>query len=361
MSWIGWIPDLQALDFWVWGILVVPVVVVGIPVLMATVQVPRSLAFEAVAEGDLSDAQRRWFERVGELLRSVGYETAVTFRAPNLPSQNLSRAWVSGMDGSVALAMAIRDERQGTVLSENLVEFNTEFDDGSFVNTRSAAVTDLFVLLPGCERHIHRTRDPLALKRHHERHCRAHATAAARPMQAGALLTRMGEFHQRWIAHQIERGLLRVLDEDSCGATLRLALRGIGSFVNPFGDRFSLLRMLAGLAAGLVAPVLLAFAATLPSVSLAAQVQSLSPMSNHLAEILTLVPVFLLASAGVGWIFESRAVVWAPLLASLAGWLALPASTPDAAARATWLLVLIGTSLLANAVSNQRHRRQALI
>jgi hypothetical protein len=63
----------------------------------------------------------------------------------------------------------------------------------------------------------------------------------------------------------------------------------------------------------------------------------------------------------VGWIFESRAVVWAPLLASLAGWLSLPSSTPDTAARAAWLLVLIGTSLLANSVSNLRHRRQALI
>jgi hypothetical protein len=361
MSWLGWVPDLQVLDLWVWGALVAPVVLVGIPILLATVRVPRALAFEEVPDAELSEAQRRWFEGLGERLRGVGYENAVTFRAVNLPSQNLSRAWVSGMDGSVALAMAIRDERQGSVMSDNLVEFNTEFGDGSFVNTRSTSVTDLFHLLPGCERHIHYTRDPLALKRHHDRHCRAHDTAAPRPVQATALLTRMGEFHQRWIAHQIDRGLLRVVDAESCGATLRLALRGIASFFNPFGDRFSLPRMLAGLAAGLAVPLVAAFAVTLPPVYLTTQVQSLAPMSNHMAEILTLVPVFLLASAGVGWIFESRAVVWAPLLASLAGWLALPSSTPDTAARAAWLLVLIGTSLLANSVSNLRHRRQALI
>ena len=125
MSWIGWIPDLHALDLWVWGILVVPTLVVGIPILMATVRVPRVLAFEEVAEGELSSAQQRWFEKLGEPLRGVGHETAVTFRAPNLPSQNLSRAWVSGMDGSVALAVAIRDERESSVLSDNLVEFNT--------------------------------------------------------------------------------------------------------------------------------------------------------------------------------------------------------------------------------------------
>jgi hypothetical protein len=31
------------------------------------------------------------------------------------------------------------------------------------------------------------------------------------------------------------------------------------------------------------------------------------------------------------------------------------------AARGTWLLVLIGGSLLANSLSNERHRRQALV
>jgi hypothetical protein len=161
MDWLLRIPDLQALDLWAWGLLVVPVVVVGTPLLMATVRVPRRLEFEVAAEAELGDAQRRWFERVGELLRTPGYEPAVTFVAKNLPSQNLSHAWVSGLDGSVALAMALSDERDGSVLSENLVEFNTEFSHGSFVNTRSRSVTDLFDVLPGCERHIHRTRDLL--------------------------------------------------------------------------------------------------------------------------------------------------------------------------------------------------------
>jgi hypothetical protein len=360
MDWIGWIPDLRVLDLWVWGLLVAPVVVAGVPLLLATVRVPRTLELEEVADSDLDPTQRSWFDGIGQQLRTLGYETGVTFRAPNLPGENLSRAWVGGMDGSVAVALALKDERGHSVLSENLVEFNTEFSDGSFVNTRSTAVTDLFDLPAGYARHIHPTRSPRTLKQLHERHCQRQKVAAV-PVQASELLARMGDFHRRWIAHQLDRGLLRVVDDEWCGATVRLALRGIRSFFNPFGDRFSPLRLLVGLAAGLTAPLLVAIALSLPSLSLVPQVQSVIPVSSHLAEVLTLAPALLLAAAAVGWIFESRAVVWAPLLASGVGWLALPASSPDAFARAAWLGVLLATPVLANGVSNLRHRRQALV
>jgi len=66
-------------------------------------------------------------------------------------------------------------------------------------------------------------------------------------------------------------------------------------------------------------------------------------------------------AASVGWIFESRAVVWAPLLVSLAGWLALPHTTPDEWVRLAWLLLLLGTSAVANGACSLRHRSQALV
>jgi hypothetical protein len=361
MDWLHWIPEPATLDLWVWGILVVPVVVVGIPLILSSVRVPRGLAFEEIPDAELSDAQRRWFERVGERLREVGFEPAVTFRAPDLPSHNLSRAFVSGRDGSVAIAMALRDQREGSVLSDNLLEITTEFGDGSFVNTRSRTITDLFDLLPGYRRYVHVTRDPLTLHQHHDHHCREHTAASPQPVIADRLLARMAEFHERWIAHQMGRGLLRERDAQTCGASLRLALRGVGSFFNPFGDRFSLPRLLAGLAAGLGAPLIAVLALGHPGVPLVATVQSLAPMSHHLAEMLTLAPVLLASAATLGWIFESRAVVWAPLLVSLAGWLALPHTTPDAGVRLVWLLLLLGTSAVANSTSNARHRSQALV
>lgn len=361
MDWLHWIPEPATLDLWVWGLLVVPVVAVGIPLILSSVRVPRRLVLEEIADDELSDAQRRWFEGVGERLREVGFERAATFRAPDLPSHNLSRAFVSGRDGSVAVAMALRDQREGAVLSDNLLELTTEFGDGSFVNTRSRAITDLFDLPPGYLRYVHVTRDPLALHQHHDRHCREHTAASPQPVIGDRLLARLAEFHERWIAHQIGRGLLRERDAQWCGATLRLALRGVASFFNPFGDRFSLARLLAGLTTGLAAPLLAALALGHPSLPLVATVQSLAPMSNHLAEMLTFAPVFLASAATLGWIFESRAVVWSPLLASLAGWLVLPPATPDAGARLAWLLVLLGTSAVANSVSNARHRRQALV
>jgi hypothetical protein len=361
MDWLQWIPEPATLDLWVWGLLVVPVVVAGIPIILASVRVPRFLTLEEVADGELSEAQRRWFEGVGERLREVGFETAATFRAPDLPSHNLSRAFVNGRDGSVAITMALRDQREGSVLSDNLLEITTEFGDGSFVNTRSRTITDLFDLPPGYRRYVHITRDPLALHQHHDRHCHEHTAASPQPVMADRLLARVAEFHERWIAHQVSRGLLRERNAQTCGATLRLALRGVGSFFNPFGDRFSLARMLIGLAAGLGAPLIAVLALSDPSLPLVATLQSLMPMSNHLAEMLALAPVFLAGAATVGWVLESRAVVWAPLLVSLAGWLALPHTTPDEWVRLTWLLLLLGTSIVANGASNLRHRSQALV
>ncbi len=361
MDWIHWIPQPATLDLWVWGTLVVPVAVVGIPLILSSVRVPRFLALEEVADAELSEAQRRWFEGVGERLREVGFEPVATFRAPDLPSHNLSRAFANGRDGSVAIAMALRDQREGSVLADNLLEITTEFGDGSFVNTRSRSITDLFDLLPGYRRHVHVTRDPLALHRHHDQHCRERTGASPQPVVADRLLARMAEFHERWIAHQIARGLLRERDAQTCGATLRLALRGVGSFFNPFGDRFSLARLLAGLAAGLGAPLVAALALSYASVPLVATLENLLPLSNHLAEMLALAPVLLAGAASVGWILESRAVVWAPLLVSLAGWLALPHTTPDEWVCLTWLLLLLATSAVANGASNLRHRRQALV
>jgi hypothetical protein len=361
MEWIQWIPEPATLDLWVWGVLVVPVVVAGIPLILASVRVPRFLALEEVADGELSDAQRSWFERVGTRLGGVGFEPVATFRAPDLPSHNLSRAFTNGRDGSVAIAMALRDRREGSALSDNVLEITTEFGDGSFVNTRSRSITDLFDLPPGYRRYIHITRDPLALYRHHDRHSRERGAASPQPVIADRLLARLAEFHERWIAHQIDRGLLRERNPRTCGATLRLALRGVGAFFDPFGDRFSVPRLLAGLAAGLGAPLIAALALGHPSLPLMATLQSLLPMSNHLAEMLMLAPVFLAGAAGVGWMLESRAVVWAPLLVSLAGWLALPHTTPDEWVRLTWLLLLLGTSAVANGASNLRHRSQALV
>ncbi|HEY5657458.1 MAG TPA: hypothetical protein VIY27_06685 [Myxococcota bacterium] len=361
MDWLRWIPEPATLDLWVWGLLVLPVVLVGIPLILASVRVPRRLALEVVSDAELSGAQRRWFEGVEERLRQVGFEPAVTFSAPDLPSHNLSRAFTNGRDGSVAVAMALRDRREGAVLSDNLLELTTEFGDGSFVNTRSRAVTDLFDLPPGYRRYVHVTRDPLALHRHHERHCRAHTAASPQAVIGDGLLARLAEFHERWIGHQIGRGLLRERDAHTCGPTLRLALRGTLSFFDPFGDRFSLLRLLAGLAAGLGAPLIAVLALSHPSFPVVARLQSLLPLSNGLAEMLALTPVLLASAASVGWIFESRAVVWAPLLISLAGWLALPHATPDPAVRLTWLLVLLGASLTAHAAANTRLRRQAIV
>lgn len=73
MDWLGWIPEPVTLDVLVWWIFVVPVVVFGVPVVLACDRVPRGLELHGVPEDELSDAQRWWFTDVGLRLRELGF------------------------------------------------------------------------------------------------------------------------------------------------------------------------------------------------------------------------------------------------------------------------------------------------
>ncbi len=237
----------------------------------------------------------------------------------------------------------------------------TEFSDGTLVSTRTAAVDDLFDPLPGHECHVHRYgADPETLRNHHQRHCERHLLKQPVHMSPGGILPGFLAHHERWTAHQVSRGLLRDRNAAEYGTSFKLALRGVLSFYNPFGDRFTMLRLLLGLLAGLAPPLLAALALAGAPAPWLVQLEASLGASPAAAQLLVLGASLLASAAAVGWIFESRAVVWSPILACLAGLLVLPESVPEPGLRAAWTGVLLATAVVANALSNLRHRRQAL-
>ena len=361
MAWLSWLPDLAALQTWLLGLLVAPVFVIGIPLLMAVTRLPRRLVIEPVPEGALTPAQARWLGGVDEKLRPFGFETVETFRVPNLPHANLGRLYRSTVDATVATAMALRAENEQAVLSANPVELVTEFADGSMVATRSAAVDELFDLLPGYELNVHReTDDPAELRRLHERHCEQHLVKQPVYTPPAAVLPKFCAFHERWGAHQVARGLLRVRDENDYGATFKLALRGVLSYFNPFGDRFTVLRLLLGVLVGLAPPMLAALAVAGPAAPWLRGLEVGLGWGPAAPELLVLGAALLASAAAVGWVFESRAVVWSPILACVAGLLVVPETVPEPGLRAAWAGVLLATPVVANALSNFRHRLQSV-
>ncbi len=56
------------------------------------------------------------------------------------------------------------------------------------------------------------------------------------------------------MTHQVNRGLLKPTGDDEYGPTLRLALRGVRSFFNPFEEGLDLWKLAAVLLGGITLP-----------------------------------------------------------------------------------------------------------
>ncbi len=141
--------------------------------------------------------------------------------------------------------------------------------------------------------------------------------------------------NERWVDHQVDRGLLRVCPgRDERGGTFELGLRSALCFFNPFADRFTVWRLALGLLAGLAPPALAALLLAGPEAPWVSQLR----LGSGLAELLVLGPSILVSAAAVGWVFETRAIVWSPIVACLAGSWCCPrrSGTPACARPGPW-------------------------
>jgi hypothetical protein len=363
MAWLlGLLPTPETLDAVLLVLFVGPVALLGVPVLRASIRVPRRMEIVQLADGELPPRVREYFERIESRLRTEGFNPIATFSVVNLPAHNVNRAYLSAGDPAVALATVGSVDRDGVTVGARYLEFVTEFADGTTVNTRSAAIDDPFDLLPGYHRYVHpRISDPLVLKQEHAAHCEPFAVKEAQHCDPAAMLDRLRAYHLRWITHQEDRGLLRRLrgDDVQDGATVRLALRGIASFFNPFAEGFTTSKFLLALALGFAAPVLAITALDRAELPVVSSLMHATGLAEPLVRLLVMAPILLAGAAAAGWIFTGHALLWGFLVTYASSRLVLPAGLDDDLARAVWIGTLLAAPAVAQRVETFRNRARS--
>jgi hypothetical protein len=287
----------------------------------------------------------------------VGYRPVRTFRIENLPAQNFNRVYQSSAGPAAAVVSTMRHDFADSTVSGALLELATEFRDGTIVNTRSATMTDLLDVPPGMELHVHRgASGPEELLRHHERHCEPHKIREPVYRSPEELEDRLNAMHSRWLAHQEQRRLLRPRDAAPYGPTVRLALRGIRTFLDPFADQFAFPRLALALLAGFAVPVIAiaALSVSSPFAALGAA------FGEERALLAAMAPLLLLASASVGWILDQKGMLWGLLFTWLCGRWFLPEAA-DALVLAGWLGTLLGCALISGFATSLRNRRRSVL
>lgn len=306
----------MAPELWILAVVVSAIALVAVPAIVRGSLLPRELELETVQDAALTDAQRRYFQRLDARLATIGYAPIANFVATNLQGANLTRVFRSDYDPAVLGASSMRgvnfvDETKQA--SENYGEWVTKYEDGTSLNTLNASVSDVFDRMP----HQVRQRYPgvadlTRLKALHDRAAEGLRQRQPRFAHGRDVVAEWKDHHRRWCQFQETRGLLRQdTTADGYRVTQRTAWRGVLNFLNPLADNFSVPRLLLGLIGGAALPSAWLWLSSDPA--FLARLRETVGRVPGLEFALALV-AFALAGAIVGWLFEGKSFVWGLLL-----------------------------------------------
>lgn len=306
-------PDIPA-DLVVFALSMVGFLAIGLPLIMHRVSVPARFEFEPIADRDLSAAQSSYFARLDAELRELDYLPGGNWKPVNMQGQALLRLFFSPIDPAVVIMnLLTSDPSLGNEQSVNFLEIVTRYRDGTILSTRNADVSDVLDQLPD---HIlierRGIRDPARLKKVHD-------AKSAELLQCDPIHGRPEDFervfnehHERWCAHQLERGLLRPSprDPEVLKPTVKTGLRGIFNFLNPLADNFTPLRFLLVALLGMVIPGAAIFWLGGPDGEQVARMAAAIGLEPGLVFSLCLTVVFAVSGAIVGLVFVGKSFVW---------------------------------------------------
>jgi hypothetical protein len=332
------------IDLALFAATVVLLFVVGIPIILKAVSVPRRLDIVHVEAEGFSVAQRALFAERDAALADLGFRHVRTAHVANMPGNNLVRSYLSPNAWEVANLNLMRSATGANApISMEMLEFATVYADGGMLITRNAEIDDVLDPLPdqitADERGVISPR--LLLERHRLR-AEAMTLHGATQIRPETLDDHWRRFHERWAAHNVARGLLKDDGQaDVLRPTVRTAMRGVRNYLNPFADNFTLGRGIAAAAVGFVLPVAsfvaLQWGSPSPSEMVAMQLGIPSRW------VFTGVAAFILGIVGavIGRLFTTKTMVWSFLVAYL----------PLRLVGGGWILAL-GLSLWTSAVAS---------
>ena len=327
---------------------------VGVPAIRLGIWLPRDLEFEVVSDERMTDAQRAHFARLDGAVAALAYFPRLTF-ATNLQGATLTRMYLCDHDSAVLGAHCMRaasvlDERHPS--GHNYLEWITRYEDGTTLTTLNAELGEVFDRMPHqVKQKCVGVTDPAALKARHDRKAENLAGRLPRSPHGVDALAEFRDYHHRFCDFQVSRGLL--IPANARGrhsVTVKTALRGVMNFFNPLADNFTLPRFLAAFVVGTGLPLL---AVWLVDPHAAGRPSGLPVLAFTVLERRAMLAgASVLAGGAIGWIFNSKQMVWAALL----GYLPLRLAGSSGATAAALLMALV-----AEIVARIRLRRDLLV
>lgn len=338
------------------GVVVGLALFVGVPAIRTGVWLPAELEVETLPDDALSPAQLRHYQAIDMALQPMAYTPRPNFTVVNMQGPTLTRVYLCDHDPAVLGAHCLRGANvidESAPSGQNYLEWITRHRDGTTLTTRNAELADIFDLMP------HQVRqegvgilDPQVLKRRHDRKAEELRVREPEYAHGSDLLADFQDFHRRFCAFQESRGLLVPGAPGRYHPSLRAALRGVANFVNPLADNFTFGRFVLVVVLGAGLPALAAWTSN-PTALHRPPWLPVLPM-DPASRVALLAAAYAIAGATVGYVFTSKAFIWATLL----GYLPLRLLTPHPGAE---LLFALGMGWVAEQVARFRIRRELLV
>lgn len=288
----------------------------GIPLIMMNIRIAAQLHFKEIhIDGDRR-LDQEFFRKMDKFASRRGYARQLDVSVIGLAGENFNRLYISG-DGSSILATQMFAQSGDIV---KYFEFCTKYDEVE-VCANNAQISDLLYQPPWS--HVVRRpdiSDPEVLMSLHRQACAKYGRGAIRRVEASQFGPIFQESNSRNMDYQVERGILK---KDSTGQwyspTAKLALRGVGNYLNPVRDNFTWRRV----AFGYVGAVALAAAGWACFIlDAASHVEVPLPLDDSMVNLLLLGLGHILGGVVIGLGFGGKSFVWS-ILAVLPCFIAL--------------------------------------
>ena len=291
-----------------------------------TRRVPVKYNLQEVPDPQLTPAQKDYLKPLDAQLEALNYRPDCTFRATNY-GQNLMRRYSNPADpASCELTIVEVTSKVGnaeTSRNANVVNFTSRLADGRRLITRNMPLKSVMDRLPNqIMQECPHTTDLAAMKRKHDARAAQLGPAIPGPHGTQEIFGEMQREHERFSAHQLEKGIYKLSDDGSSYQITNKAInRGIFNFFNPFGSRISIPQVLF---TGLVGAVLPLFGVLKLAPFVAANAQGFS-LGMFSATTVAIAACYAVAGALIGWSGGPANYAWIMLVTYvpahfIAGW-----------------------------------------
>ena len=359
LEFMGSLPEIALGVFEIYLLAAGPVLLLGVPVIMASVKLPSKLGIQDIKEEELSEGQRLAFDEIDALMAPQGFHPARTFTATELPNRNILRVYLSSADPAVPIAAAITTVNDNSIISDQYFELETRFADGTVVQTKNTTHQEAFAKLPHVELHDHpEMSNPLTLKPKHDEYCSAHRAKGARFYSADELIDLIEEDNLQQMDYQLKRGRLARTKAGQFRLTFSNAVRQVLGFVNPFKDprvsyKVASVLLLIGLPIAAVAAISTTEVGLLHAIG--SQVPS---VTREMAVFIAMLPLVAAGSVAIAGVFGSHSVIWAVFVPLVESRMLLPHGVAGFGGHFPILIMLVGAVQISLVTSNYLSRRR---